>query len=367
MRNLFFSLLAIVLVASCTSRKGDEYIIKGTLTGSNLPEKVFLQTSKDGRFEVLDTADVVEGKFRFEGKIGNPDMFYVALDENRFASFFNEAASINIELHSDSLMNPKVNGSESDKQYREYLRMVERQRSVEIGLYTAYNEAARQNDTVTLQKLEKDIEANDLAQKEEIITYIKDNNASFVTPYVALRHAYLFELEDMETIYAAFDKKITDAKYAVMFNERIVILQNVAIGKTAPDFTMNDVEGRPVSLSQFRGKYVLVDFWAAWCGPCRAENPNVVEAYNKFKDAGFDVLGVSLDRSKEDWMQAIAKDNLTWTHVSDLQYWQNAAAKLYGVNSIPANVLLDKDGVIIARNLRGEDLHKKLAEVLAGV
>jgi peroxiredoxin len=146
---------------------------------------------------------------------------------------------------------------------------------------------------------------------------------------------------------------------------RAHLMKTVAIGQKAPDFTLNDVNDNPVSLSSKIGtKLLLVDFWAAWCNPCRQENPNVVKIYKEFHKKGFDVFGVSLDRRKEDWVEAIAADKLTWTHVSDLQYWDNAAARLYAVNAIPANFLLDENGVIIARNLRGDDLLNKVKEIL---
>jgi peroxiredoxin len=143
-------------------------------------------------------------------------------------------------------------------------------------------------------------------------------------------------------------------------------LKSTAVGQVAPEIALPDPNGNVVKLSSMRGKYVLVDFWAKWCGPCRQENPNVVRAYNKFKDKGFTVFGVSLDRNKEDWLKAIQDDGLTWTHVSDLKYWQSEAAKTYSITGIPFSVLLDPNGVIIAKNLRGPALHKKLEEVLAG-
>jgi peroxiredoxin len=137
----------------------------------------------------------------------------------------------------------------------------------------------------------------------------------------------------------------------------------VAVGRPAPDFTQNDTAGRPVSLSSFRGKYVLVDFWASWCGPCRQENPTVVAAYQKFHGKGFEIIGISLDQDEKSWKKAIRTDKLTWTHVSDLKNWNNAVAKAYGVQGVPQNFLIDPQGKIVARGLRGEDLDKKLSEI----
>lgn len=157
--------------------------------------------------------------------------------------------------------------------------------------------------------------------------------------------------------------KGTEPEAITQIQQMLKMSSSNIVGGEAPDFTMNDVNGNPRKLSEFKGKVMLVDFWASWCGPCRRENPNVLKAYAKYHDKGFDVLGVSLDKTKESWLAAIEKDGLIWNHVSDLKGWQNEAAKLYGVTSIPHTVLLDKEGKIIARNLRGEALDAKLAEI----
>jgi peroxiredoxin len=216
-----------------------------------------------------------------------------------------------------------------------------------------------------MAEIDKENEQNYNEETAFIKAFIRNHPGSYITPVLLYGINYEYDANEMESVINGLDTNLAKVQIIKTLKERVIVMKTVAIGKKAPDFTLNDVDGKPVPLSSKIGsKLLLIDFWASWCGPCRAENPNVVKVYKEFNKKGFNVFGVSLDRTKDDWVKAIADDKLTWTHVSDLQYWNSAAAKLYAVSSIPANFLLDEKGIIIARDLRGEALYNKVKEVL---
>ncbi len=195
---------------------------------------------------------------------------------------------------------------------------------------------------------------------------MKNNPSSYVSPYILSSIQYGKDVEELDSLVNGLDPKLQTVQTILDLKDHLEAMKKVAIGQIAPDFTQNDPDGNPVKFSDVYSKneVTLLDFWASWCGPCRGENPNVVAVFNDYKDKGFTVFGVSLDKEKESWLKAINDDKLNWTQVSDLAYWQNEVAKEYAINSIPSNLLVDKTGKIIAKNKRGDELRETLAKML---
>jgi peroxiredoxin len=347
------------------------FVISGQLKNfTNEDNQVFLIYPKDGK-RVTDTAQLIDGKYSFKGTIG--DAIQATLLSKKtmmrpapkyMANIFLEPGSINIE-HVDSFSNTTITGSAANA---EFAKLKSKTAPLEAKMQALGGEY-RTADAAGKARIEEEYNALEGTMKEAYLAAFNANPSSPLALF--LLQNYLpndIDADKAEPLYKKLSAKAQASAQGKAMKAGIDAARMTGIGKIAPEFTQNDTLDKPVQLASFRGKYVLVDFWASWCGPCRAENPNVVKAFNAYKDKGFTVLGVSLDQpgAKEKWLKAIHDDGLTWTHVSDLQFWNNAAAKAYGIRSIPQNFLLDPQGKIVGKNLRGEALDKKLAELLKG-
>jgi peroxiredoxin len=364
MKKLIYFAFVAALAVACSSQP--RYVVNGDVAGSD-SITFYLQKREAGKTIKIDSAVSKKGKFTLKGgKVDYPQQIQlVAGNSNKRTSFYLENSEITVKGSLDSLFKATVTGSKTQDEYKAFIETNKPLSDTYSKTYIQYQAASQAGNAALVASLEK---RADSIQKEMVLLqkgFVKNNPSSYVSPSILQSLSYEMEPEEIETAINAMDTVISNLPQMQSLKERVAIMKSVAVGQKAPDFTMNNVDGTPVALSSKIGsKLLLIDFWAAWCGPCRQENPNVVKVYNEFNKKGFDVFGVSLDQEKDAWVKAINDDKLTWTHVSDLQYWNNAAAKLYAVNAIPANFLLDESGTIIGKNLRGEELYKKVSEVL---
>lgn len=326
MKQLLIIVITCCLFVSCQqTEKG--YVINGEVKGES-EGIVYLKSFRNKMFFDTDSAEIKDGKFTFTGKTDAPLLYALATENMRYpAQFFLENTKMSVVLD-EAEGDIQIQGSPANEIF--------------LG-----NASHIQEEGYNIDSL--------------VTKYPGSPVAAF---YLYRYFTYQLSLDDLKTTRSKIAPALASCPYMIDLDKIIKQLENVQIGKVAPAFSLPDTAGVSVSLSEFRGKFVLIDFWAAWCPPCRKENPNVVKAFQEYKDRGFTVLGISLDRDKKQWLKAIHDDNLTWTHLSDLKYWDSEIPALYGVRGIPANILLDPDGVIIATNITGEDLQNKLKEVV---
>jgi peroxiredoxin len=365
MRKVIY-LLMVGVLASCSAKP--HYTVKGKIDGSD--GLTFYLQKRDGSKTVsIDSAVSRKGLFTMKsGAVDYPQLIQlVAGDTKKRTSFYLENSEITVKGSLDSLFKADVTGSKTQDEYRSFVNSNKPLSDRYTAIFAKYQSAGQAGDAATAGKFEKQLDSIQTEMTNLQKNFVKNNPVSYVTPSVVVGLSYEMDADEIESMLSGLDTALTSLPQIKSLKERIEVMKKVSVSQKAPDFTLNDVNGKPVSLySKLGPKLLLIDFWAAWCQPCRQENPNVVKVYNEFHKKGFDVFGVSLDHSKDAWVKAIADDKLTWTHVSDLQWWNNAAAKLYAVNSIPANFLLDETGKIIGKNIRGEALYNKVNEVLGG-
>ena len=369
-------LTAVLLAPVVLFAQGEKpFTIEGTVAQLQKPAKVYLKMRK-GDDAVLDSAAVKDGRFTFKGALKEPALASLMMviseppsDMPRtmkrdVLALFLDKGTITVTAQ-DSISKADVKGSEANDAYEALNGMLKDVTAQIKSLQAEYRQLYMLKDEEGMKKLEPRFDELEAKEKAIMHDYLDKNPGSPIAMYALNQYAgYEINPAEIEPVFNKLDKKIKRSEAGKAFVLRLDAAKRTAVGQPAIDFSQLGADGTPVSLTSLRGKYVLVDFWASWCGPCRAENPNVVRAYSKYKEKGFEILGVSLDDKKDKWLAAIQADNLSWIHVSDLKGWKNAAAELYSIRAIPQNLLIDPKGTIIAKNLRGEALETKLGEVI---
>jgi peroxiredoxin len=356
MKKSLLIILTTALLAACGG--GKKAIIDGTVTGIADGTSIYLFTPKA---DTVGSTVVSGGKFSLKIAKAYPDQYVLSVGEDKYYRFFVEPGTIVATIGENT--EPVFSGTPTNDGFEKYkeanLSLEEKSKETLLQIRTLHRPGTPGYDSLLAIYNEISDQMDQLVDKT-----IAENADTPLAAYFLNRTAYNRTTpeavdEALAIVAAAPDNAFTDA-----LRERRDRLAASAVGQKAPDFTQAQPDGTPLSLSELEGQLVLIDFWASWCGPCRGENPNVVKLYDRFHDKGFEILGVSLDSDREDWLQAIEDDGLRWKHVSDLDAWGNAVAEQYAVRSIPHTVLVGPDGVILARNLRGAALEAKVAEIL---
>jgi len=367
---ILISYLALLGIA-CNQLKDNEFVIIGDALGVENGKKVFVEIQTETGTLAKDTTIVTDGKFELKGFTEGIDLGFIRIENEQInLPIILEEGKIKVTIVKDSLHKSTLGGTNNNDKFQKF-NTESRAISEKVAKFEKDNSSVMQkaqmsNDTVTINKLMKDYKKFQDEMNEYSKKFIKENNDAYLS--VLLLENFLmrqyFTPEEVKGYFEKLDKELLETKSAKNIKKVLDSMSDISIGKSAPNFSAPSPDGKTISLKESLGKVTIIDFWASWCGPCRAENPNVVAMYNELHDQGLNIIGVSLDKDGIKWKEAIVKDKLAWTHVSNLKFWDEPIAKQYNVQSIPATFILDAKGNIVAKDLRGDALKAKIKEIL---
>jgi peroxiredoxin len=358
MKKIIFGIITLLAI-SCNEKPEMEFSLSAITNGFENGDLIYLDYNNIS----IDSTEITDNSFEFKTKLPNTPMqlWIRNKDFSNYRAFWAEDKPMTFDATKTDFRNAKIEGSETQKQDDILTQRLKTIQTVMENIENSFNESMTEIEIESVTNQYKLLENKEIITNQE---FVKEFSTSIVSAFILDLYATTWGKEKTLELFDKFSSENKNSKYGKKIDSYIRLNKEPKIGDLFADFEMEKQNGKTIKLSEVKGKTILLEFWASWCGPCRVENPNLVKTYNTYKPKGFEILAVSLDTDKNNWIEAIKKDNLNWKHVSDLKGQANKAFLIYGINVIPDNFLISENGIIIGRNLRGEELNQKLSEVL---